>query len=312
MTRHHRWDRLYEPDPPRRRHGRRIVVALAAALVVSLTAALPGAEQARPVGEALGAVATPEPLPNATPAPFVDSRLVYGRATDRDGPRTGADAIAPRPFELTGYVWPLAKGRITLPFKAIPGGSRIKDGKLFHDGLDMATFCGDRVRAAHDGVVLAAGRRFDDHIGWLGDLRPYYELLDKKAMWNDLPIVVVIDDENGYRSVYAHFSKVSVAPGQRVKAGEEIGREGATGHASGCHVHYGLFSPLETDTFGVRADILKRLKLPELEIARIDPILVMPDGAEALRLRRFPVPAATPAPPATDPAAAPGDPTSAR
>jgi murein DD-endopeptidase MepM/ murein hydrolase activator NlpD len=89
---------------------------------------------------------------------------------------------------------------------------------------------------------------------------------------------------------------VSVAAGDRVKAGQIIGLEGATGHASGCHVHYGLFSPLETETFGVREDILKRLKLPTAEIARIDPILVMPDGAEALRLRRFPVPEPTPSP----------------
>ena len=273
------------------------MAAVGAALVVSLTATLPGAEQARPVGEALGAIATPPPAESPSPAPYVDTRLVY-RDNDAglDGPRTGIHALAPRPSELTGYVWPLAKGRITLPFKAIPGGSRIKDGKLFHDGLDMATFCGDRVLAAHDGVVLAAGRRFDDHVGWLGDLGPYYALLDRKKMWDDLPIVVVIDDGNGYRSVYAHFSKVSVAPGDRVTAGQEIGREGATGHASGCHVHYGLFSPRETDTFGVREDILKRLRLPSLEIARIDPILVMPNGAEALRLRRFPVPPASPAP----------------
>ena len=61
-----------------------------------------------------------------------------------------------------------------------------------------------------------------------------------------------------------------------------------TGHASGCHVHYGLFSPLETDTFGVRADLLKKLRLPLAEIARIDPLIVMPLGAEVLKTRRFP------------------------
>jgi murein DD-endopeptidase MepM/ murein hydrolase activator NlpD len=282
------------------------VVGVVAALVISLTATLPGAEQTRPVGEALGAIATVAPPATPSAAPYVDSRLVYGDTrAGLDGPRTGINALAPRPSELTGYVWPLAKGRITLPFKAIPGGSRIKDGKLFHDGLDMATFCGDRVRAAHDGVVLAAGRRFDDHLGWLGDLAPYYALLDKKKMWNDLPIVVVIDDGNGYRSVYAHFREVSVSPGERVRAGQEIGREGATGHASGCHVHYGLFSPLETDTFGVREDILKRLKLPPLEIARIDPILVLPDGPAALEARRFPVPVPVPVPTALSPAAPP-------
>jgi murein DD-endopeptidase MepM/ murein hydrolase activator NlpD len=206
------------------------------------------------------------------------------------------EPVAPPPDELTGYVWPLARGRLTLPFKAIPGGSRIKDGKLFHDGIDVASFCGDTVRAAHDGVVLAAGREFDHVVGWIGDLGPYYRVLDKKKLWDDLPIVVVINDGNGYRSIYAHFSKVTVAVGDRVKAGQKIGLEGMTGHASGCHVHYGLFSPFETDTFGVRADILKKLKLPAAEIARIDPLIVMPNGAEVLKTRRIPAPGASAAP----------------
>jgi murein DD-endopeptidase MepM/ murein hydrolase activator NlpD len=279
----------------RNRHLRLGVVALSLGIVATMSATLPASEP-RPVSEVRGAVATPAPLPSASRDRSLDSRFDYPRSTEREGPRTGRDALAPQPGELTGYVWPLSRGRITLPFKEIPGGSRIRDGKLFHDGLDMATFCGDRVRATHDGVVLAAGRQFDDYLGWIGDLRPYYETLDRKKLWDDLPIVVVVDDGNGYRSVYAHFRQVSVAAGDRVKAGQIIGLEGATGHASGCHVHYGLFSPLETETFGVREDILKRLKLPTAEIARIDPILVMPDGAEALRLRRFPVPEPTPSP----------------
>ena len=83
--------------------------------------------------------------------------MAYQRATDRDGPRAGRELVAPPISGLTGYVWPLARGRITLPFKAIPGGSRIKDGKLFHDGLDIASFCGDRVRAAHAGTCPGGG-----------------------------------------------------------------------------------------------------------------------------------------------------------
>ena len=106
-------------------------------------------------------------------------------------------------------------------------------------------------------------------------------------MWGDLPIVVVIDDGNGYRSIYAHFRDVSVRVGQHVRAGQEIGHEGATGHASGCHVHYGLFSPLETKRFGVRADILARLKLPRYAIARVDPLAVLPGGRVALRTRQI-------------------------
>jgi murein DD-endopeptidase MepM/ murein hydrolase activator NlpD len=176
---------------------------------------------------------------------------------------------------LSGYQWPL-RGRLTLGFEHSPWGSRLVDGRRFHDGLDLATFCGDRIRAAHSGTVLAAGRRFDDYVGWIGDLEPYYRRLDGKQAWASLPIVVVIDDGNGYRSIYAHFSKVTVKKGQRVKAGHVIGFEGDTGRASGCHLHYGIFSPLETERMGLHRDTVKRMKLPPWEIARIDPLLVLP------------------------------------
>ena len=140
----------------------------------------------------------------------------------------------------------------------------------------MATFCGDRVRAAHDGMVIAAGRQFDDVMGWIGDLEPYYRRLDRKHAWMTLPIMVVVDDGNGYRSMYAHFGKIVVRTGQTVKAGQLLGFEGMTGHASGCHVHYGLFAPWETRTFAIRADVVKRMKVPRYEIARIDPLRVLP------------------------------------
>jgi murein DD-endopeptidase MepM/ murein hydrolase activator NlpD len=275
---------------PRTRHRRSGVVALPLALAGVLSASF-SSVPSPPLTEVLGIVPAPvAAAPNATPAPSParDLRFAYSRPTDLETPRTGHEALAPRPAELTGYVWPLKRGRITLPFKDIPGGTRIRDGKLMHDGLDMATFCGDRVNAAHDGVVLAAGRHFDEFVGWIGDLGPYYRILDRKQLWDDLPLVVVLDDGNGYRSIYAHFSTVSVRAGDVVKAGQRIGFEGATGHASGCHVHYGLFSPLETDTFGVRKDILKRLRLPKLEIARIDPLLVLPFGEKALKTRHVP------------------------
>ena len=122
---------------------------------------------------------------------------------------------------LTGYRWPISQGRITLPFKAIPGGEWFNGTKLWHDGVDMASFCGARVGAAHDGIVLAAGRHFDEQIGWLGDLQPYFHLLDRRHMWNDLPIVVVIDDGNGYRSIYAHFLDVKVRVGQHSDKGRK-------------------------------------------------------------------------------------------
>ena len=212
------------------------------------------------------------------------STVTLVRVTDADARGQGR-RVAPAVDSLTGYQWPIQKGRITLPFKAIPGGEFSNGGKLFHDGVDMASFCGAPVVAAHSGIVLAAGRHFDVFIGWVGDLRLYYRRLDSSHVWNELPIVVVIDDGNGYRSMYAHFRDVTVRAGQSVQAGQLIGHEGATGHASGCHVHYGLFSPLTTKLFGVRADIIKRMKVPPHEIARIDPLAVLPGGDVALRTR---------------------------
>ena len=254
----------------------------------------------QPLGDVLGVVAA---KPIASPSPLADGPGYAHASIDRYASPAGWELRPPSPGELRGYAWPLGRGRLTLPFKAIPGGTRIKDGKLFHDGIDLASFCGDTVRAAHDGVVLAAGRKFDEFVGWVGSLRKYRLTLDKKQLWDDLPIVVVIDDGNGYRSIYAHFSKVTVAAGDVVNAGQRIGLEGMTGHASGCHVHYGLFSPLETDTFGVRADLLKKLKLPAAEIARINPLIVMPHGAEVLKTRRIPAPEK---PPVATPAPTPG------
>ena len=142
--------------------------------------------------------------------------------------------------------------------------------------MDLATFCGDHVRATHDGTVLAAGRHFDDFMGWVGSLSAYYRRLDVHQLWPELPIVIVIDDGNGYRSMYAHFSMVTVHVGQRVHAGQLIGYEGMTGHATGCHVHYGLYSPLETATFGIEPKVARDMRLPMLEVARIDPLLVLP------------------------------------
>ena len=179
-------------------------------------------------------------------------------------------------MSLTGYVWPIAHPRLTLPFGPTPWGSFLVEGDRFHDGVDIATFCGDRIMATHDGTVIAASRHFDKLLGWVGDLGPYFRRLDRNHLWLELPLVVVIDDGNGYRSVYAHFDRIKVHTGQVVHAGQLLGFEGATGHATGCHLHYGLFSPVETATFRLRGDIAKRMKLPRLELARVDPLDVLP------------------------------------
>jgi murein DD-endopeptidase MepM/ murein hydrolase activator NlpD len=223
-----------------------------------------------PIGDAqrpASAVSAANLAPTIDPLPFdvlADAGLVRQR---RPTP----------PSLLTDYRWPLLKGRLTNPFGPTGWGDKIAAGQHIHDGIDLATFCGDRIVAAHDGVVLAAGRHFDNYIGWKGNLQPYFRRLDRKHLWITLPIVVVIDDGNTYRSMYAHFSRIVVRRGQVVRAGQLLGYEGATGHATGCHLHYGLFSPYETARFGMDGGVVKRMKLPKAEIARIDPLLVLPE-----------------------------------
>ena len=218
------------------------------------------------------------------PWPVASGPVASGAASSAAG-QVAASASPQATLGMTGYVWPLVDANITLPFGPTVWGEFIVNGQKFHDGVDMATRCGDNVHAAHDGVVLAASRRYDAYLGWIGDIAPYYDLLDRKHWWPSVPIVVVIDDGDGYSSIYAHEYKVIVKPGDTVTAGQIIGYEGATGNASGCHVHFGLFKVAETATFQLDPGIVSRNLLPAYETARIDPLLVLPFRCEVDEMR---------------------------
>jgi murein DD-endopeptidase MepM/ murein hydrolase activator NlpD len=271
-------ERGRSPARRRRRIGAVVLAGLIAAIGVAVATSL-SSGPLTPVGAVHGAVESTPP-PSARP-PVAAGTAATPRATTVPIATPTPPPTAPPPETLTGYRWPLPHGRLTLPFGPTRWGSRVVDGELFHDGVDFATFCGDRIAAAHAGTVLAAGRKYDKYMGWVGDLQPYLDRLDKKHLWSTLPIIVVIDDGNGYRSIYAHFGKVVVKNGQSVKAGQLLGYEGRTGRASGCHLHYGLFSPAEVATFGIDPKVIKRMKVPALQIARIDPMLVLGPRPEA-------------------------------
>ncbi|HEY2887290.1 MAG TPA: M23 family metallopeptidase, partial [Candidatus Limnocylindrales bacterium] len=250
-----------------------VLTGLGVLIAGGAIAAMPslgGTPSPEPAGAVAQATATP---PAATSAPGVAQILTIAALP---GHGRQPRPVAPAPSTLTGYVWPLPKGRITNGFGPSWFGDNWVGGARFHDGMDIATYCGDRIVAAHAGVVLAAGRKVDPVMGWIGSLAPSVTRRDKYGLWGELPIVIVIDDGNGYRSIYAHFSQVVVKVGQVIRAGQFIGYEGRTGFATGCHLHYGLFSPYTTDRFGLRADVAKRTKLPLFEIARINPLLVLP------------------------------------
>ena len=85
-----------------------------------------------------------------------------------------------------------------------------------HHGLDYAAATGTPVSAVGDGTVLFAGRR-----GEYGNL-------------------IILKHRNGYKTYYGHLSKIAkgVRNGAKVDQGSIIGYVGATGLATGPHLHY--------------------------------------------------------------------------
>jgi murein DD-endopeptidase MepM/ murein hydrolase activator NlpD len=90
----------------------------------------------------------------------------------------------------------------------------------FHSGLDMAylTRCGGPIYAAGDGIVIADGR--------------------PKSKYGDFAIGVMIGHSQRLATLYWHLSREIVTVGQEVHVGDLIGYEGATGIATGCHLHF--------------------------------------------------------------------------
>jgi murein DD-endopeptidase MepM/ murein hydrolase activator NlpD len=215
----------------------------------------------------VGTDAVPTPTSSAAPSPTPPAFV------------KDPTPVSAEPEDLEGYVWPAQHALITSRFAARDfGGFVIIDGQEIHDGLDLATHCGNRVRAAHDGVVLYAGRNFDPYIGYWGDATPIYARLERLHRVNEQPIVIVIDDGNGYRSLYVHLNEAKVEAGMTVLAGDVIGLEGATGYATGCHLHYGL---IRMD--GAWQEVVPRLArfgYPPYVRERIDPLRVLFWGDE--------------------------------
>jgi len=109
-----------------------------------------------------------------------------------------------------------------------PYGSR-GDGSLpIHHGVEFVNPTGTRVLAAGEGTVVVAG---DDANRVYGARTDFYGLL----------VIVRLDreyEEEPVYTLYGHLSEIAVEVGQRVKAGELLGRVGMTGVAMGPHLHF--------------------------------------------------------------------------
>ena len=128
------------------------------------------------------------------------------------------------------FAWPL-QGRVSGRF----GNQRIYNGKPGspHSGMDIAAPTGTAVRAPAAGVVTFAAP--------------------------DLYLTggtVLLDHGFGISSNFLHLSRIDVKVGDRIAQGQTIGAVGATGRATGPHLHWGM------NWFDVRIDPLLVLERP--------------------------------------------------
>ncbi|MGV6800341.1 MAG: M23 family metallopeptidase [bacterium] len=114
----------------------------------------------------------------------------------------------------SGFDWPVT-GRISGRF----GSQRILNGveKRPHSGMDVAAPAGTPIKAPADGIIR------------LAETDMYFE-----------GGLVFIDHGQNLESAIMHMSRVDVKPGQRVSKGDVIGAVGATGRATGPHMHWSL------------------------------------------------------------------------
>ncbi|MDD4857563.1 MAG: M23 family metallopeptidase [Candidatus Krumholzibacteria bacterium] len=93
-----------------------------------------------------------------------------------------------------------------------------------HPGIDYRARTGNPVMSTADGIVCQTGRN-----GGYG-------------------LMIEIEHGNGFKTRYAHLSKILVNRGQKVKRGEIIALVGNTGHSTGSHLHYEvLFRKIHRD-----------------------------------------------------------------
>ena len=82
----------------------------------------------------------------------------------------------------------------------------------------------------HDGVDLAAACGTPVHVPWAGEV--------VSAQYHRSYGYRVIVQHDGLRSAYTHLQGVEVRSGQRLAAGQSVGRVGNTGLSTGCHLHW--------------------------------------------------------------------------
>jgi len=108
--------------------------------------------------------------------------------------------------EGTGkFSWPVVSARVS-------SGYGKRWGRK-HKGIDLIS-SNRSILAADNGKVVFAGRK------------------------DDYGNVVILDHQNGYETLYAHLSKITVKVGDVLEKGDKLGVMGSTGRSTGVHLHF--------------------------------------------------------------------------
>ncbi len=138
-----------------------------------------------------------------TPKPTAASTKTPSKTPSKASSSNGGTTRPPTTYTGGKFTWPVAGGYISQYYH------------YGHYGIDIAADRGTRVKAAGGGTVIFAG--------WKSNGGGY-------QVW--------LAHGSGLYTTYNHMASVSVGRGQRVSRGQQIGRVGATGNASGPHLHF--------------------------------------------------------------------------
>lgn len=132
-----------------------------------------------------------------------------------DGGQKKPEETADEPLS---FIWP-ADGYVSQGFS------------YYHTGIDIPGPIGTPVTAAAHGIVSAVVKESYGY-GWH----------------------IIVDHQQGYQTLYAHLSQMSVSVGQKVDQDQLIGLRGSTGRSTGSHLHF------EVIKNGVKVNPLSFLK----------------------------------------------------
>jgi murein DD-endopeptidase MepM/ murein hydrolase activator NlpD len=157
-----------------------------------------------------------EHVPMARPAGGPTAAFMQLREPELARIQAARSALSQSDGWTQHFIWP-ARGRLSGRF----GSQRIYRGGVpaaYHSGTDIAAGAGATVVAPADGVVTLAPP-------------PSFSLEGN---------LVIIDHGMGLTSAFLHLATSRVHAGQVVRQGEAIGTVGATGRATGPHLHWSL------------------------------------------------------------------------